>query len=283
MNLPATKEHIKDQLAQIWGPRSNPRVILTYHSVGSGSPYSLPATVFRRHVEQLRASFSIVPLSTMFSDLSVQHGPTAAITFDDGFEDVYRNAFPVLATYELPFSVFVCTGFIQGRTEAFGWSPHYAGLPSLKWSQVSEMRRAHCHIGSHTHSHPRLSNCSVRQIAAELSLSKSILQQQLGAEVTELAYPFGQLYDYSRRVRMCAREAGYSRAYTTIHRSLGPREDPFAIPRVTIDAAASETTFGHTVTGARDFMASFQTIYGFGVKAGVLRVPWAAPPPLGEV
>ena len=40
---------------------------------------------------------------------------TFAVTFDDGYENVYRNAFPILCEYRIPATIFLSTGYLDSR------------------------------------------------------------------------------------------------------------------------------------------------------------------------
>jgi peptidoglycan/xylan/chitin deacetylase (PgdA/CDA1 family) len=68
--------------------------------------------MFERHVDWLARRFDVIPPEEAASPR--QHGsrPAAAITFDDGYRDVYEQAFPVLARKGLPAAVFVVSEFV---------------------------------------------------------------------------------------------------------------------------------------------------------------------------
>lgn len=100
--------------------------ILMYHGVvekplSVGDWCFLPADRFRRQIEYLRREFDVVPLATAVERLSSGRvtRPTAAITFDDGYQNNYDVAFPILKKARLPAIVFLTTGLID--TEATLW------------------------------------------------------------------------------------------------------------------------------------------------------------------
>jgi len=93
--------------------------ILMYHHVTDRDEVFLPhvtARVFGRQMEYLKREYRVRGLDELME--MVGRGEkiparSVAITFDDGYEDVYLNAFPVLKRYDLPSTVFVSTGFID--------------------------------------------------------------------------------------------------------------------------------------------------------------------------
>jgi len=95
--------------------------ILTYHEIGRG-PHEPEGTVsarrFRSHLEYVKSRFDVVSLADAVSMLS-QRSPLrrdcVAITFDDGYVGNHRHALPLLSEQRLPATVFVTTGFLDGR------------------------------------------------------------------------------------------------------------------------------------------------------------------------
>jgi peptidoglycan/xylan/chitin deacetylase (PgdA/CDA1 family)/CelD/BcsL family acetyltransferase involved in cellulose biosynthesis len=108
-----------------WRRASTPKfVILTYHRVGSGGVplYSaLEPRVFEAQMQFLRQRYRIVSLDTLAEELA-NPGPaeqSVAITFDDGYRDVYTHAFPVLKKYQIPATIYLTADAINTNTVAW--------------------------------------------------------------------------------------------------------------------------------------------------------------------
>ncbi len=274
LNFKRTVKRIAARLA----PESNHHsVVLAYHSIGGGSPFSQPVELFREQLRILTEHFTIVPLPGLLETLATGRERLAAITFDDGFEDLYTSAFPILNQARLPFTVFLTTAFLEGGSASFQWSPHYSGLPPLTWSQVREMMSRGCHVGSHTHSHPRLSDCTVEEIDEELKQSRHTIEHKTRTEVSALAYPFGQPHDYDQRVISAAAATGYRCAFTGLQRCIHSVPDRYEIPRITIDATDGREEFIQKITGQRDFVARLERFNSALIRTGLRPQPVAAP------
>lgn len=104
----------------------NRALILMYHRVsprGRGvpdySPNGMTVTPreFAMHMRFLRRHYDVVPLSRIAQAVR-REAPFAsnmcAVTFDDGWRDVYQHAFPVLREQAIPATIFLTTGFIDG-------------------------------------------------------------------------------------------------------------------------------------------------------------------------
>jgi len=91
--------------------------ILQYHRIREeSSPFepALHPVHFYQQMAFVARHFEVVPLEELVDDL--QHGRPLqgkiALTFDDGYRDFYRIAFPILRRLKLPATVFLTTGFI---------------------------------------------------------------------------------------------------------------------------------------------------------------------------
>jgi peptidoglycan/xylan/chitin deacetylase (PgdA/CDA1 family) len=106
--------------------------IICYHRVvedfDHSSKHTIPSmlvstAMLERHVDWLARRFEIVSLDDIGAHLHTDRRlrrPQAAITFDDGYGDVYHHAFPLLRRKGVPFSAFVVTGLIgTGRPQIF--------------------------------------------------------------------------------------------------------------------------------------------------------------------
>lgn len=92
-------------------------------------------------------------------------------------------------------------------------------------------------IGAHTVNHARVSRLSAEAALAELTRSRHRLNAQLGIEVQHFAFPYGRAADCGRRDFALARQAGFASAATTRKGLVSHGQDPFSLPRNTINGA----------------------------------------------
>jgi peptidoglycan/xylan/chitin deacetylase (PgdA/CDA1 family) len=205
------------------------RAVLTYHSLDdSGSPISVSADAFRRHLDWLaRENVAIVPLDQLLDLDDGRHA--AAITFDDGFDNVATAAVPLTSERGISITLFVVTDRV-GTDNA--WSgraaPGIPTLPLLDWAGLARLRERGVVLGSHTKTHPRLTTLDDDGIREEVEGSVDRIERETGTRPTAFAYPYGSL---NHRVRSAvARSCAV--AVTTEHRPLGPADDRHEVPRL---------------------------------------------------
>lgn len=172
-----------------------------------------------------------------FYDFVKRHGPyvslreieegrlyarRAAITFDDGLEDVYTIAYPFLREQGIPFTAFVLTDKLD--------QPGYLTTSQLREMSFDPMVT----IGSHGTDHSRFPQITEAELRHELQASKAKLEEVLGRPCDVVAYPFGAFDETTVRL---AKEAGYTRAYAVKGRPLmkWQKRDPYGVPRLSID------------------------------------------------
>jgi len=95
-------------------------------------------------------------------------------------------------------------------------------------------------IGSHGHSHQKLSGLDADSQRRELVESKELLECRLGREATALAYPYGWQGTYTAETRALAAQAGYRVAFASLEGINRPGSfDPFEIRRLGIGSGDS--------------------------------------------
>lgn len=189
-------------------------VVLCYHAVSRDWPSSLAVRPqqLRAHVEHL-LSRGYRPAT--FSAAVCEPG-RLAVTFDDAFASVGSLGLEVLERLDVPATVFVPTAFPDSNgplvwpgLEQWPDSPYADELRCLGWDELAALAERGWEIGSHTVSHPRLTQLDDRRLAAELADSKRAIEKRLGRPCTSIAYPYG---DEDRRVVAAAGLAGYAAA-----------------------------------------------------------------------
>ncbi|HEX5735891.1 MAG TPA: polysaccharide deacetylase family protein [Blastocatellia bacterium] len=99
----------------------------------------------------------------------------------------------------------------------------------LTWEQVREMDAAGVEIGSHTLTHPILTNICRDRLRRELNDSRRRLEEVLRRKVDLFCYPNG---DYDRMVSSEVERAGYRCAVTSRHGLNTSDADPLALRRI---------------------------------------------------
>ncbi len=204
-------------------------VVFTYHRFGDGRHPSTNTTLAQldAHLGEIeRAGLVALPLERIVTALR-QHDNlpdrAIALTIDDAFASVYRNAWPRLRKAGVPATLFVATDAIDQRR------PDY-----MSWTQIREMAAGGVTIGVQSASHPHLARLSAAEVRDEFARSNRRIREELGFTPTLLAYPFGE---YGTREKRLAREAGYVAAFGQHSGVAHGDEDLYGLPRFAMNEA----------------------------------------------
>ncbi|HWB50446.1 MAG TPA: polysaccharide deacetylase family protein [Stellaceae bacterium] len=180
--------------------------ILVYHHVVPGHGSALLHVTPEGFEQQLKYLQSNGYRSISFDDLAdgLEHGaPLPArpviLSFDDGWQNQYQHAFPLLRQYGFAATFYVVTGYVD--------RPNFMSSDELK-----EMIAAGMTIGSHSHWHPALPTLGTgERLKDEVVGSKLWLEERLGVTVDTFAYPYGA---YTAADVAAVKAAGYRTART---------------------------------------------------------------------
>lgn len=204
------------------------RAILTYHSIdASGSPISVSAEQFKRHVRWLAESrVRVVALEELVRGRD--DFDTIAITFDDGFAN-FGGAADLLLEHGLPATVFVVTRQV-GQTNAWGGrkSQTVPELPLLDWDALGRLRDRGISFGAHSRTHPSLDRLTGPALEEEIEGSAEDLRERLGLVARTFAYPYGTV---SAAATAAVRKT-FDLAVTTELRMIHPGDSMHLLPRL---------------------------------------------------
>lgn len=148
--------------------------------------------------------YTIVSASQLVDALRF-HTPLArksiVVTIDDGYKDAYEYAFPILKKYNIPASLMIPTGLLEGDDY-------------LSWSQLGEMVNSGIiNLTDHTWSHYNVARGTADKIKYEIETGKAQLEQHTGVKITLFTYPNGSFGNEAIKV---LQEDGFTGAFTTI-------------------------------------------------------------------
>lgn len=168
-------------------------VVLQYHHIDDGTPAATSTTpsLFRQQLDMIEdLGLDVVALDTATGralDGKLGDAEQVAISFDDAYESVYREAAPELRERGYPFTIFVNTGAIG--------SDGYMG-----WEQLRELiDEQDVVVANHSESHGHLAREPGEsredwetRITAELDNAQTTLKDRLGVNQPLFAYPYGE-------------------------------------------------------------------------------------------
>ena len=193
--------------------------IYEFHHIGRGYSIKSPEITMENFSRFIQEHGPYVSLKEIMS--SGEFDGKCAITFDDGYEEVYTAAFPFLTERGIPFTAFVLSDEI--------------GKPGFMTAdEVTEMSgHPLVTIGSHCCHHVRLSTLSSQEKEHEIVQSKKDLEDLLGKPCDMIAYPFG---DFDQETKNIVESAGYTYAMAVKGRPMTRfnSKDPLEVPRLSI-------------------------------------------------
>jgi peptidoglycan/xylan/chitin deacetylase (PgdA/CDA1 family) len=181
--------------------------VLLYHSI-SDHPHDRIAVhpkLFLRHMEMLKSEFSVVSLqelNNLFRSNSSIPADAVAVSFDDGYDDAYTDALPILNKYSIPATFFIPAGRIGTNND---WNTRaFTRFNHLDTNQLAAILDSGHVVGSHGITHAYLPKLTDAEIEDEVCRSKEILERTLATDVPFISYPYGdpdqRVLRYSKKV-----------------------------------------------------------------------------------
>ncbi len=185
--------------------------VLMYHVIDYAAQASgdIPGLVVAPNVfaAQLGAAkaagWSTITAATLARDMATGVEPprrTFVISIDDGHEDGFTQAFPILQQ-----DGFVATFYVP--TERIG----HPG--DLSQSEIATLVTAGMEVADHTMTHVPLASVPPAEAVSQIDGSVAALTQLLGAPPTTFAYPFGS---HDAAVEADLAQAEFLVAFTTV-------------------------------------------------------------------
>ena len=217
--------------------------------------------------------FQFVPLKDIVSSIGchpwdLRKKKRINISFDDGFKDVYVNAYPIFKKYRIPFTIYLVGNFPEGQSDLWWiqmeqlmagdisafedmmkdiygsdrnmrdsmheWTSSSPDLSlckqlSLSWGQLREMIDSGlCTVGCHSMTHPGLSRISYDEVRWELTESKRVIENNLPVKVKHFSYPHSM---ENSSIQALLKEVGYESATLGYGGTIRKGDNPYRLNR----------------------------------------------------
>jgi len=218
----------------ITNSQNNKIPILMYHSISyeKGNILKVSKENFRKQMKYLiDNNYTTLSLDELYSYMKTGKDlpqKPIVITFDDGYEDNFTNAYPILKEFKLKATVFVITNTID-REKNF-----------LTSNEIKLMDASNIRIESHTTSHEHLDQILYSDTVKTMTTSKLRLEKLLNRKINYIAYPYG---GYNQNTINAAKQSGYKLAFSTEYGIINRSNNIYTLGRIFVNSNLSFEEF----------------------------------------
>lgn len=184
-------------------------VFLMYHHVSEHTPRSTTVSPqeLREHLAYLQEhDFHIISIHDAIAGLQRDQAlPDKAVvlTFDDAYQDIFTNGFPILKEFQVPWTLFVTTDVIGEQAGTY-----------MSWEQLDALHGAGVTLANHSSDHAHLPRRLPQEtqeqwqqrISNNIKQAQATLEQRYGTLPRLFAYPYGE---YNKALQQILQEQGY--------------------------------------------------------------------------
>lgn len=210
--------------------------ILTFHAIDrppSGTAYRglfYPPDRFDYLLAELQAAnfTSVAPSGSCYAADNPER--RISLTFDDGYRNLHQHALGPLARHKFHATVYLVADLLGG-SNTWDASLGVTSCPLMDKTEIKDWLAAGHRIGSHTLTHPHLTQLSPEQAQEEIAASKKKLEDLFGVPVEDFCYPYG---DSGDRERELVAKAGYRTACSVRYGVNILQSNPYDLRRITV-------------------------------------------------
>ncbi len=199
--------------------------ILMYHRFGyeESSLFVTPENFTRQLAYLKNKNYEVISLDELVEGIKNEKKfkhRTVVITVDDGYEDNYIYAYPILKKYGFPATIFIIANFIDNKKDY------------MNWEEIRTMSKDNISFGGHTKNEAYLPSIKKKEILwDEIAGCKKLIENKIGKPVDYFCYPTG---GFTEEVKVFVRKAGYKGACTTNRGFTELNKDIYELKRIKV-------------------------------------------------
>lgn len=224
-------------------------VVLAYHTVSDNKTIvDVDPKVFKQQLEFLKKNFKFITLDKVIDYVYSKktfNKPAVALTFDDGYKEVFTTIAPILAKEKIPATVFVLSNPSQANRAELENDKKLMSIQEIK-----HLQKLGWIIGCHSATH---SNFFVLNLDfdKEIYQSKKLIEKKLRTSIKYFAYPKGL---YNSFIIDQVKSAGYTASFAFEAGFISYRTNLMKIPRLPVD-------WTHSMAQFEAFFTNWGTFY----------------------
>lgn len=217
------------EMNALYGPCVNLPVFYYHHiqsrasAVADGqTALTVYTDIFTSQMQYLKSKgYNVISMQDLvnFFDAGIPIAPNSIIlTFDDGYQDFYTDAYPILSSLGFKATMFTATGLVN--------NPDY-----LTWDEISSMNNGLIEFANHSWSHKSLpASTNVAQKSEILTADLQLAEHGLNSPKV-FAYPYGGYTSYAETQ---INSLGYQLGFGTVPGTIECKKQRFFLPRLRI-------------------------------------------------
>jgi peptidoglycan/xylan/chitin deacetylase (PgdA/CDA1 family) len=213
------------------------RIIACNNEKGKDKIY-VTTKAFDKQLHYLKENkFECITFRDIYENRVTDFTKKIILTFDDGYEDNYRNAFPLLKKYGYKAVIFKVTQQTKNNWKKHPLEPEYMLLTE---NQMKEMDAYGIEFGGHTQNHPDLTGINTRNIHEEISGCKHDLENLLQKPCLSFSYPYGATNEHIAGI---VKNCSFKYAVTTNKGVNSINYNPFLLKRISVSPKTTLFSF----------------------------------------
>lgn len=238
--------------------------VLVYHSIGRVHPaevddWLVSEVAFAEQIKYLVVNgYNIIGLRDLGVLIKAGMRPpskTICITFDDGLQDNYEIAAPILDHYGVRASFFIVAGSLDGTGVC---RSGFSSAPGkfMTETELRSLRDVSHELGSHSLTHESFSVLKSEEIFHELNQSKALIAKKLDIKCEFFVCPFGITQNRAahKATKEILSKCGYKLAFLGRFGACRRDSQVLDLPRITIYGGDDIHVFRSKVDGKYDWM-----------------------------